>query len=142
MAYVALNPVRAKMADKPEQSSHTSIKERIKPTCNLAEAIAEHPDLNAFQLERLPLKPLAKFDGNITSEIQTGIPFSFKDYLLLVDTTGRIQRERKRGFIPATYDSILNRLNIDTDEWLFNTQKFEQIYHQRFSHNRRQQRVA
>ena len=39
MAYADLNPVRAKMAETPETSDHTSIQERIAPRFNLAEAI-------------------------------------------------------------------------------------------------------
>jgi hypothetical protein len=47
------------------------------------------------------------------------------DYLTLVDTTGRIQRQGKRGFISDTFLPILQRLDIDTDEWIENTQNFE-----------------
>ncbi|SEL59592.1 hypothetical protein SAMN05444515_12313 [Ectothiorhodospira marina] len=41
MAYVDLNPVRAGMAATPETSAHTSIRERITPRFNLAQAVRE-----------------------------------------------------------------------------------------------------
>jgi hypothetical protein len=36
-----------------------------------------------------------------TGRMATAIPFAFDDYLELVDATGRVIREDKRGFIPA-----------------------------------------
>ena len=41
MAYVDLNPVRAKMADTPETSDHPSIQERIAPRFKLAETVQQ-----------------------------------------------------------------------------------------------------
>jgi len=35
----------------------------------------------------VPVKPLVIFEGNITSGEQSGILFSFEDYLQLVDYT-------------------------------------------------------
>ncbi len=40
------------------------------------------------------------------------------EYLILVDTTGRIMRSGKRGTIPAHLAPILDRLRIDHDAWL------------------------
>ena len=81
----------------------------------------------------LPLKPLAKFEGNLKLENQTGIIFGAADYLSLVDTTGRIIRTGKRGAIFTNLPPILERLNLDIDAWLIRTQSFEQHYHQLFS---------
>lgn len=39
MAYVDLNPVRAAMAETPETSDHTSIKEQLDPQFQLEQAI-------------------------------------------------------------------------------------------------------
>ena len=39
MTYVDLNPVRAGIADTPESSAHTSIRERLQPEFKLQQAI-------------------------------------------------------------------------------------------------------
>ena len=136
MAYVDLNPIRAKMADTPEQSKHTSIKERIKPRFNLANALANNPDINPFYIQRFSVKPLASLEGNVKHHDQNGVLFSHSDYLTLVDTTGRIQRQDKRGFIPNALLPILQRLSVDADEWVENTQKFEDIFYKKFYYQR------
>ncbi|BCV35152.1 hypothetical protein TUM17377_04800 [Shewanella chilikensis] len=82
MAYVDLNPIRAKMADTPEQSEHTSIRLRIQA---------------ALKYEQ-PAK-LLPFIGNECDNQRSGIAFWLKDYLELVDDTGRCIRNDKRGAI-------------------------------------------
>ena len=137
MAYVDLNPVRAGMAKTPEVSEHTSIRERITGALNLADAIAEiieHQSLRHFDLA---LKPLLNFEGNTIDGYQEGILFSLGDYLELVDTTGRIIRDDKRGAIPLHLSPILDRLGIDRKAWLNNATNFEKIYHQRFGRRRK-----
>ena len=100
MAYTDLNPVRAKMAPTPEKSDHTSIKERLKPSFNLEKAIAEQVEQGSLRsFDNMTLKPLAHFEGNLKNTEQNGVLFSLKDYLELVDFTGRIIRPRKRGAI-------------------------------------------
>ena len=61
MAYVDLNPVRACMADTPEKSDYSSIKERINPSFDLEEAIKQQTALESIRHFDLPLKPLLKF---------------------------------------------------------------------------------
>ena len=134
MAYVDINPIRAKMAATPEQSEHTSIRERSKPRFNLARALENNPDFNHPYIQRFSVKPLATLKGNVKYDNQHGVLFSHKDYLTLFDTTGRIQRQDKRGFIPKTFLPILQRLNIDADEWIENTQKFETIFYKKFNY--------
>ena len=109
MAYVDLNPIRAKMAKTPESSDHTSIKRRI-----------ENQETNNPQ----PLK-LAEFVGNPREPMPQGLPFHLQDYVQLVDITGRAIREDKRGFIDNNLPPTLERLNISSREWLVLTTQFE-----------------
>ncbi|MGB5855911.1 MAG: transposase, partial [Oceanisphaera sp.] len=82
MTYVDLNPIRAKIADTPERSDFTSIQRRI----------------NAAKQGKQP-KELLPFVGNERSELPKGLVFELQDYLMLVDDTGRILRDDKRGAI-------------------------------------------
>jgi len=60
-------------------------------------------------------------------DIPKGLAFNLKDYIQLVDLTGRCARDNKPGFIDNK-NSILERLNISTDNWLDISQNFEQYF--------------
>jgi hypothetical protein len=97
MAYVDLNPIRAKIADTPETSDHTLIKARITVIKDESSSISSC---------------LEDFVGIQQSEI--GIPFRLKDYVELVDWTGRIIREDKRGHIASDLPPIIKRMGLDS----------------------------
>ena len=133
MAYVELNPIRAKVANTPETSEHTSIKERIKPTFDVEGAIKNQIASGELRYFEHKLKPLLHFDAAITLEKQQGIPFTFDAFLELVDWTGRIIREDKRGAIPMHLPPILERFQITPKMWLSNSTKFRAIHRYRFN---------
>jgi len=108
MTYVDLNPIRTKLAKTPETSDFTSVKARIQQVLK----------------GRKTNKSLLPFIGNEHINQAKGIAFSLEDYLTLVDQTGRVIREDKRGFIDNQCASILNRLGLDEETWLANTQHF------------------
>jgi hypothetical protein len=137
MAYVDLNPVRANMCNTPEASDHTRIKERIVPIFDLKKATDDEIKQQRLQRFNLLLKPLAQFDGNVTSREQIGILFSLEDYLQLVDTTGRMIRPNKRGAIPINLPPILERLSINRQQWLQQSQQVENLYASQFAKERR-----
>ena len=110
MAYVDLNPIRAKMAKTPETSAHTSIRKRIH-----AARTAKQPHY------------LLPFAGNPKKDMPDGLPFRLKDYLELVELTGKQIRKDKRGFISDS-QPILNRIGINDRLWEQLTTCFEQTF--------------
>ena len=142
MVYVDLNPVRAGIADTPECSKYTSIKERIKPQFNLSRAIKSYICQGGFsehlQCENpIPIKPLVSFIGGERLNQAPGIHFEFKDYLELVDFTGRAIRDDKTGHINEGFPPILQRLGMDEMLWFDDCQNFEARYYQRFCKKRK-----
>jgi len=133
MAYVDLNPVRAGMAETPEQSEYTSIQERLQPGFDLLQAIEVQTECGDLLDFTTPLKPLLPFEKRLIGAIQSGILFSFREYLALLDWTGRIIRASKRGYIDNTLPPILGRLEITADQWCMNTTQFEAIHPKRFN---------
>jgi hypothetical protein len=115
MAYVDLNPVRAGLAETPEQSDYTSIKERSDLFKNNA---------NSSEKSNAP-KGLLPFAGYPRQDMPRGLPFRLKDYLELVDWTGRAILENKRSYIPDHQPPVLERLQVDPKHWLYMTQHFE-----------------
>lgn len=110
MAYVDLNPVRAKMTDTPETSAHTSIKLRV-------EKLKKHQQPGC----------LMSFIGNEKKDQIAGINFDVIDYLSLVELTGRVIRRDKGGSVNSQ-DDILKRLGLDADNWLTLSTEFEQHF--------------
>ncbi len=54
--------------------------------------------------------------------------FGFKDYLELVDDTGRCIRDDKRGSIGEKSAKLLTRLNIPHENWLKLTTEFGKLF--------------
>jgi hypothetical protein len=79
------------------------------------------------------LKPLLHFEGDQESQPQAGIGFTFRDYLELVDWTGRVIRNDKNGHIDNKLPPILSRLNIAQGQWYLNATQFESIHARRFN---------
>lgn len=140
MTYVDLNPIRAKIADTPEESEHTSVAERMAalkpsdeqatkaetsrepataatvPPCVASGVTAIHTLRQETHLAALPLQPLLTFDG--TNRLRAAIPFSFEDYLDLVETTGRCLHPDKRGLIAERVPKLLQRLGIEPERFI------------------------
>jgi REP element-mobilizing transposase RayT len=133
MVYVDLNPVRAGISDRPETSSHTSIRERLQPEFNSQQAIDDQTQCGDLLDFKTTLKPMLPFEDRLVNETQTGIPFNFEEYLALVDWTGRIIRSDKRGYIDNPVPPILNRLQITPEQWRINSTQFETIHRGRFN---------
>ena len=54
-----------------------------------------------------------------------GLPFRLNDYRELVDLSGRIIREDKKGAIPVHLPDILQRLDMDAKQFTYLAQNFE-----------------
>ncbi|MZR63897.1 transposase [Alcanivorax sp. DP30] len=106
MAYVDLNPVRARMADTPENADYTSMKQR-------SEKIQGGESMNVPAL-----LPMVDAENTETADHDTVCRFRLMDYLELVDSTGRAVRDDKRGSISAHAAGVLDRLGIDERAWL------------------------
>jgi REP element-mobilizing transposase RayT len=118
MAYVDLNPIRAKMSANVEESEYTSIFERIHGKSHHAEKKIENSS-----------KPLIKFIGAEYQHQPQGINFSLIDYIELVDWTGRVIREDKRGAISGEAPSLLATLGLDNETWFKLANDFGKDYH-------------
>ncbi|ATD06428.1 transposase [Pseudoalteromonas piscicida] len=111
LAYVDLNPIRAKVAATPETSDYTSIKKRID-----------------YAKQGKQPKSLLRFAGSPRKHMPKGLPFELKPYIELVELTGQCIRADKRGHIFES-QPILTRLNIEPENWIKLTTQFSRVFH-------------
>jgi REP element-mobilizing transposase RayT len=110
MSYVDLNPVRAGMAETPEESDFTSIQQRIqrlgKPSQGQStQANQTHP----------PLMPLVKQRKDPHKQ---AMGFTLSEYLQLIDWSGRVVKEGKRGAINEETPPILQRIGLEPSRFV------------------------
>jgi REP element-mobilizing transposase RayT len=107
MAYVDLNPVRAGLVIAPESARHVSIRRR----CRNSKRHRKAP---------MPLRPIAGTGPDRA--------VSERDYLKLVDLTGRRLHTDKRGAVPRSLPPIIQRLGLADDSWLAQVRSTESRY--------------
>ena len=136
MAYVDLNPVRAGIADSPENSEFTSIHERSKhlkqhtkpiktkliseTAKNKSSQTHSHTQF-AKVCDSSPQPAGLMTISTVSSNNAAATPsinINLSEYLNLVDETGRMMGSKKRGCISYELKPILTRLNLQDNAWL------------------------
>lgn len=115
MCYVDLNPVRAKITQKLEESNHTGIKKRIDNIKTQASNQTQ-PDLS---------KSINALSCQLKSQRMT---ISIKDYFDLVEWTGKSIVYDNKATIPPNIQSVLSSLNLQQEHWLKHIKDFNQHY--------------
>jgi REP element-mobilizing transposase RayT len=141
-AYVDLNPIRASIAESPEQSDFTSVQDRI--VSEQAEVAASRAAKRRGKRRVKPerkdrwLAPVyldeRKASGPLVSQSEYRasdkgfLPMKLADYLQLVDWTGREIAQGKRGRIPSQCKPILERLGLERDVWCELVKDFGRLF--------------
>ncbi len=120
MAYVDLNPVRAGLSTRLEESDFTSIQQRLRAHVNKNEISAKTPRLMSFDKQ-------SRMENSIHNE-NIPIPFCEQAYFELVHWTGTTIRSDKKGFIPTSVKSTLNSSAINEKQWIQSIKHFGSNY--------------
>jgi len=122
MAYVDLNPIRAGLAANLSESDFTSIQKRIvQYKSHKKHKINNTPDVSITEQPNT----LLPFAG---TDYTKAIPFSYADYVELVDWSGRHINPNKSNHINGDEPKILAVLGIDEGDWLTAVKHFRRQY--------------
>jgi putative transposase len=141
MVYVDLNPIRAGLADTPEESDFTSIRERIRAWKEEAMTTAAVQDEKGEEIplteEHVPSPELVVETTRSTAKASTflcpiqsdsehrGIlDMTLAQYVDLVDRSGRLIRANTRGAIDPHLAQILMRIGASPGEWTDTVSRF------------------
>ena len=129
MSVLSANLIRAGLADTPENSDFTSIQERIRDwqEANLSANAAQPSPVNQpeshLQIDSW-LCPITS-----TPQRRGILDISETQYIELVDQSGRILRQDKRGSINPDLVPILSRIGARPEAWLDTISRFGSKFH-------------
>ena len=135
-AYIDLNVFAAGLSELPEDSPHTSLRQRVRyrkqwreikdlglerqstdvramATLDVQRSV-DIKDSEAFSFWLCPIQDRRHIDSNARPGLMDG--FSLESYLRLIDWTSRIVRKGK-AHISRQVSSLLKRLGTDKDRW-------------------------
>ncbi|MCG5509490.1 transposase [Ectothiorhodospira lacustris] len=146
MAYVDLNPVRARVAQDLQSCEFTGIARRIRnvtrelapqrnsggdtaksqpqltplPAARSSSRADHTAEANRLRSERhlKSLQPAPLMPFSPAARFETAIPFAFADYLELVDILGRCLHPMKRGRIPEKTPRLLLQMGMETEAFV------------------------
>ena len=155
MAYVDLNPVRAKLAETLEGSRFTSVHDRLVARRARAVLAAEEgrkqvpaTDGKGTKVSKAGITPaqarlldkaraeaaadswLCALGGGAGASARPMVPgVSEEGYLALVDWTGRSLAEGKRGKLPTGLRPLLESLDLETERWVETVAGYGGLFH-------------
>lgn len=140
-AYVDLNPVRARIAQTPEESDYTSAQDRIESVKTLHQTRSSKPrqkrELAATLRDRFlsPVylnereKPGPKVSKLPARASDKGfLSMKLEDYLQLLDWTGRQIVGGRKGRIPNRCKPILERIGVSREIWCELVENFGRLF--------------
>ena len=110
MAYVDLNPIRAKIATTLSNSHHTSIQYR----------------LNAKRSNKTPKFLMPFSDSHHKNTVP--LPFAFTDYLQLITDTMNAESNNDTCKVPKLPNRLLSKLGMTKENWQLVTSNFETLF--------------
>ncbi len=131
LVYVDLNPIRAGIAEVPEESLFTSAEERIRGY--RARQATQEGDRPSSGERPGPCRPDATCDQWLcplesNSQRRGFMAIDLPSYLEILDWTGRRIVEGKRGVIPDHLPPILIRLSVNPNRWLDSARRFGSLF--------------
>jgi len=115
MAYVDLNPVRARITGKLDQSNHTSIKKRL----------SEVQQIDSADVQLKSNQAITAISNQVISK---PLSISTKNYIALVEWTGKNIIYPNKAAMPKNIQCSLKSLNLQHHHWLKQLENFEQHY--------------
>ena len=169
MAYVDLNPVRARIAPTPEASRFTSVRARVGArqrhrAVTRLQAMITAGEVSVEQaaatLKRVGIAndavavagmsaeagvfvaPIIRCQRTHDGQVVSSFELSVDEYLTLVDLTGRVLRLDKRGVIDPRLPALLSRLDLKLDTWIATMTGWRQMHGRALGHRAARDQMA